>query len=77
MPKMEQIARVDLERLTSAATAFVALQAMTRREGGPALPAIQLTIDGRHVRLDPKDQLREHAELEQAVIRTRQRLGWR
>lgn len=68
--------RADLERLTSAATAFAALQRMTERTGGPTIPA-RATVDGVPVDLGPAVLAAEMAALESTVIATRRLLGWR
>jgi hypothetical protein len=68
--------RADLERLTSAATAFAALQRLTALRGGPTIP-VRATVDGASVDLGPETLAAEMAALESAVVRTRRLLGWR
>jgi len=68
-----EIPREDLERLTSAATAFVALQRMRAALGGPAGGAT-VRVDGVEQPLNVEQEIEQ---LQEAVIRTRRMLGWR
>lgn len=71
------VPRADLERLTSAATAFAALQRLTREMGGPAPPAYYGVEGGPAVQLTPEAMAAELDALDSAVIATRRLLGWR
>lgn len=71
-----RLPRADLERLTSAATAFVALQRVAQQQR-MALPDVHATIDGRDVTITAADLDRDLVALEAAVIATRRLMGWR
>ena len=69
-----RVPRARLERLTSAATAFVALQRMRQHmEGAHGIPRISVGgVEQTGIDLDSEIDL-----LEQDVIAMRQDLGWR
>jgi len=71
-----RVDRADLERLTSAATAYTALQRIAQQQR-IAVPDVHATIDGRAVTITAAEQAADLDALEQAVIRTRRLLGWR
>lgn len=76
-PSSIAVDRADLERLTSAATAFCALQRVSDQQRLAPMPDITATIDGVTTTITAARMAAELDDLEQAVIRTRRLLGWR
>jgi len=77
VPTRVRIDRDDLERLTSAATAFVMQQRVLREQRIEPFPDFTVEVDGAPVRVSGQTQAADLDALEDAVIRTRRLLGWR
>jgi len=71
-----RVDRDDLERLTSAATAFCALQRVAVQERIP-LPDVEASIDGVRRTITAAHLAADLDALETAVVRARRLLGWR
>jgi hypothetical protein len=71
-----RVSRADLERLTSAATAFCVMQRVAQQQRIP-LPDAHATLDGVAVTVTAVDLDRDLDACEAAVIATRRLLGWR
>jgi hypothetical protein len=71
-----RLPRADLELLTSAATAHVALQRIADQQR-IAVPDVTAVIDGHEMLISAGAMRANLDALEAAMVRTRRLLGWR